>query len=275
LAYEEALKDKTILVTGGTGSFGKKFVELVLTHNPKAVRVLSRNEYFQWQMKQGLSDVRFFIGDIRDRDRIYRASKGCDIIIHAAALKHVSFCEYNPIEAVRTNILGSINIVDCGIDNGVEKVLGISSDKAVDPINLYGATKLVMEKLLIDANVYGGKFSVVRFGNLIGSRGSFFDLLNQKKSDIIPITDTRMTRYWIGMEDAVKFSFKCLDMMEGGEIFIPKMAKIPVNDLVSVLAPDAKKEIIGQQAGEKLSEALIGQGEVGKAEDCESYWVIK
>ena len=208
------LSGKVVLITGGTGSFGKKFTEIVLReHDPKAVRIFSRGEFLQLQMRQQFNDdprLRFFIGDVRDRDRLYRAMDGVDMVVHAAALKQVPVCEYNPIEAVKTNIDGAVNVINAAIDNGVEKVMAISTDKAVHPVNLYGATKLVAEKLFIQGNAYTGgrrtKFSMVRYGNVVGSRGSVVPLfLEQRRTGKVTITDERMTRFWITLEQGVRF----------------------------------------------------------------------
>jgi len=227
-----SLLGKTILVTGGTGSFGKKFTEIGLReYEPKTIRIFSRGELLQLQMRQLFDDdprLRFFIGDVRDKGRLSRAMNGVDIVVHAAALKQVPACEYNPIEAIRTNIDGAANVIDAAIDNKVKKVLAISTDKAVHPVNLYGATKLVAEKLFTQGNAYAGKagtrFSVVRYGNVVGSRGSVIPLfLKQRKSGKITITDARMTRFWITLEQGVRFVIECMDRMHGGEVFVPKI----------------------------------------------------
>src|SRR4030042_3856349 len=231
---------KVILITGGTGSFGQKFTEIVIReHKPKAIRIFSRGELLQQEMRQRFNDdprLRFFIGDVRDRDRVHRAMNGVDIVVHAAALKQVPTCEYNPIEAVKTNIDGTINIIDAAIDNGVERAIAISSDKAVQSINLYGATKLAMERLFVQANVYTGerksKFSCVRYGNVVGSRGSVIPLfLQQRKNGKITITDERMTRFWITIEQEIRFVIDCIGRMHGGEVFIPKIPSMKVTDL--------------------------------------------
>ena len=275
MADEATLRDKTILITGGTGSLGQEVAKAVLAHNPASVRILSRNEYYQFEMKRKFNcdKLRFLIGDIRDRDRMYRASNNCDIIIHTAALKHVSFCEYNPIEAVKTNILGAVNIIDAAIDNGVGKVLAISSDKAVRPINLYGSTKLVMEKLFIDANVYGGKFSCVRFGNFIGSKGSLVDIL-QSQPDTIEVPDENMTRYWITLGEAALFTIKSLLMMNGGEIFIPKMTEESVTQVISRVSPNSKVKVTGVRMPEKICEDLLSPYEQTVAEEREDCWIL-
>jgi UDP-N-acetylglucosamine 4,6-dehydratase len=267
------LKGKTILITGGTGSFGKAFLEeIILNHSPKKVIIFSRDEYKQHLLSKkyppSLYPIRFFIGDIRDKDRLYRAFEGVDIVVHTAALKHVPLCEYNPIEAVNTNILGAQNIINAAIDKGVKKVIAISTDKAVNPINLYGATKLVMEKLLIAANAYVGTkntlFSVVRYGNVIGSRGSVVEyFLSLKKEGIneFPITDIRMTRFWITLKQAVNFVIEAIDEAVGGEIFVPKIPSMKLIDLVKAIEPECKIKIIGIRPGEKIHETLISEDE--------------
>lgn len=277
-------KDKTLLVTGGTGSFGNKFVEIVLKeHNPKSIRIFSRDELKQFQMRQKFNDnpkLRFFIGDVRDKNRLWRAMDDVDIVIHAAALKQVPTCEYNPIEAVNTNINGAINVIDTAIDRGVEKVIALSTDKAAHPVNLYGATKLVAEKLFIQANAYTGgkqpKISVVRYGNVVGSRGSVIPvILNQKNNRVVTLTDERMTRFWITQEQAVHFIINCIDRMHGGEIFIPKIPSMNVVDLIDVLAPECKTEIIGIRPGEKIDETLLTLEESRHTVEFEDYFVIE
>ena len=275
--------DKTILITGGTGSFGKKFTEILLQKsNPRSVRIFSRGELLQMEM-QKLSDdrrLRFLIGDVRDRQRIYRAMNGVDIVVHAAALKQVPACEYNPIEAVRTNIDGSINVIDAAIDNCVEKVIAISTDKAVHPVNLYGATKMVAEKLFIQANTYTGavktKFSCVRYGNVVGSRGSVLPLFNeQKTSGVLTITDNRMTRFLLTLDQGVNFVLGCLEMMQGGEIFVPKIPSVYIMDLADVIAPDAKKKVVGIRPGEKLHEVLLTEDESRHTKEFETLFIIE
>jgi len=257
-------RDKTILITGGSGSLGEAIAKLLLSNGVKSVRILSNDEWQQVQMQRFCTDerLRFLIGDVRDRDRMYRAMNGVNIVIHCAALKHIPICEYNPIEAVKTNILGSINVIDSAIDNEVEKVLAISSDKAVHPINLYGATKLAMEKLITQANVYGTtKFSCVRYGNF-GGRGSVVpQIMQQVESGKVTITDKDMARFWMTLEHASSFTLQCLEMMEGGEVFIPKMTERGIMDIVREIAPEVEIEIIGKRAGEKLHEQLFAEGE--------------
>ena len=280
----EDINGKTILVTGGTGSFGQKFTEIALKeHSPKVIRLLSRGELLQQEMRQRFNDdprLRFFIGDVRDRDRVHRAMNGVDIVVHAAALKQVPTCEYNPIEAVRTNIDGAVNVIDAAIDNGIERVIAISSDKAVHPINLYGATKLVMERLFAQANVYTGwrksRFSCVRYGNVVGSRGSVIPLfLEQRKDGVITITDEKMTRFWITLEQGVRFVIDCIGRMHGGEVFIPKTPSMKITDLADIIAPEAEREVIGIRPGEKVNEILLTEEESRHAQEFANYFVIE
>ncbi len=278
------LSNKVILLTGGTGSFGQKFTEIALSqYDPKVIRIFSRGELLQQEMRQKFNDdrrVRFFIGDIRDRERVYRAMNGVDIVVHAAALKQVPTCEYNPIEAVRTNIDGTLNVIDAAIDNGVEKAIAISSDKAVHPVNLYGATKLVMERLFIQANSYAGgrktKLSCSRYGNVVGSRGSVVPLfLEQREGGKITLTDERMTRFWITLEQGVRFVIDRIGMMHGGEVFIPKTPSMKVTDLAEVIAPGAEREVIGIRPGEKVNEILLTEEEARHAKEFADYFVIE
>lgn len=269
---KDALQNKTIVVTGGTGSFGRKFTEIVLKKfKPKKLIILSRDEFKQHQMAKIFPDtkypIRYFLGDIRDRYRLHRAFEGVDYVIHAAALKQVPALEYNPTEAVKTNVMGADNIVDAAIDTGVKKVIAVSTDKAVSPINLYGASKLVAEKIFIAANAYCGekvKFSVVRYGNVVGSRGSVVPLfINLKKSGerTFPITDERMTRFWITLEQGVNFVIKTLEHAEGGEVFVPRIPSMKIIDLARAIEPDCKFKIIGIRPGEKVHESLISEDE--------------
>lgn len=276
------LKDKTILVTGGTGSFGKKFVSRALETDVKKVIVFSRDELKQYEMAQEYTDprMRFFIGDVRDKERLLRAFEGVDIVVHAAALKHVGVCEYNPFEAIKTNILGAQNIIDAAIDRGVEKVIALSTDKAANPVNLYGATKLASDKLFVAANSYAGikhtRFSVVRYGNVVGSRGSvvpFF--LKMKETGKLPITDERMTRFWITLDQGVQFVIDNLRRMKGGEIFIPKIPSMKVTDLAKAISPDAEVEIIGIRPGEKLHETMITEDDARRTLEYDKYYVIQ
>jgi len=261
------LNNKVILVTGGTGSFGQKFTEIVLRkYKPKKLIIFSRDEMKQYDMKEAFSDkkypnIRYFIGDVRDPERLHRAFHGVDIIVHAAALKIVPTAEYNPFEAVRTNILGAENVINVAIDNNVKKVIALSTDKAANPINLYGATKLCAEKMFVAANnysPYGTKFSVVRYGNVFSSRGSVVPFFKEcRKTGIVPITDKRMTRFWITLEQGVGFVLDCLRIMQGGEIFIPKIPSMRIVDLAKALCPSCKQKVIGIRPGEKLHETLL------------------
>lgn len=261
------LKNSTILVTGGTGSFGNAFVPMTLEkYNPKKIIILSRDEMKQWDMAkkfQGDSRVRFFIGDVRDRERLYRALDGVDYVVHAAATKIVPTAEYNPFECVKTNINGAMNLIDACIDKGVKGVVALSTDKASSPINLYGATKLASDKLFVAGNAYSGehgtRFSVVRYGNVMGSRGSvipFFMSIREK--GVLPITDERMTRFMISLEDGVGLVWHAFEDMIGGEIYVKKIPSMKMTDLARVVAPEATQEIIGIRPGEKLHEQMIG-----------------
>ena len=276
--------DKTILLTGGTGSFGKKFTEMLLnSSNPRSIRIFSRGELLQMEMRNTFIDprIRFFIGDVRDGNRVHRAMNGVDIVVHAAALKQVPTCEYNPLEAVKTNIEGSINIIDAAIDNSVEKVMAISTDKAVHPVNLYGATKMVAEKMFIQANTYTGaagktKFGCVRYGNVVGSRGSVIPLFKeQQQTGSITITDDRMTRFWLTLDQGVQFVINSIERMKGGEIFVPKIPSMKIIDLANVIAPEAKKNVIGIRAGEKLHEVLLTEDESRHTKEYDSFYLIE
>lgn len=272
---------KTILVTGGTGSFGKKFIRKILETEIKKVIVFSRDELKQFEMSQEFTDkrIRFFIGDVRDKDRLLRAFDGVDIVVHAAALKQVGVCEYNPIEAIKTNVLGAQNIIEAAIEREVDKVIALSTDKAAYPVNLYGATKLVSDKLFVSANTYSGmkksRFAVVRYGNVMGSRGSVVPFFNKvKETGKIPITDEKMTRFWITLDQGVQFVIDNLVRMKGGEIFIPKIPSIKVTDLAAAMAPDCKIEIVGIRPGEKLHEAMITEDDARHSLDCGCYYII-
>lgn len=276
------MKDKVVLVTGGTGSFGKKFISKVLTLGVRKVIVFSRDELKQYEMKQEFKDerIRFFIGDVRDKDRLYRAFDGVDIVIHAAAMKHVDACEYNPFEAVKTNINGAQNIIEAAIDCGVEKVIALSTDKACAPVNLYGATKLASDKLFVAANAYVGekktRFSVVRYGNVVGSRGSVVPFFKKiKETGTVPVTDDRMTRFWITLDHGVQFVLDNLERMQGGEIFVPKIPSMKVTDLAKAIAPECKIEIIGIRPGEKLHEAMIMEDDARHTVEFDTYYVIQ
>lgn len=266
------LDNQNILITGGTGSFGRKFVEIVLNENrPRRLIVFSRDELKQHDMRQKFPDgatspMRFFLGDVRDSERLRRAFVDVDIVIHAAALKQVPACEYNPFEAIQTNVIGAKNVIDAAIDRGVKNVVAISSDKAVNPVNLYGASKLCAEKLFVHGNSYSGehgtRFSCARYGNVIGSRGSVVPVfVEQAKRGRLTVTDRRMTRFWLTLEQGVRFVIHCLDKMKGGEVFVPKIPSMGIMELAKVLAPDADIEDVGIRPGEKLHEVLVSEDE--------------
>lgn len=274
--------DSTILLTGGTGSFGRAFLKRMLTlHSPRAVRVFSRDELKQSEMRETYNrdDVRFFIGDVRDAGRLARAAEGCDVIVHAAALKQVESCEYNPFEAVQTNVHGAENIVNVALDVGVPRTIALSTDKAVNPINLYGATKLCAEKLFVQGNTYAAsqpvRFSCVRYGNVVASRGSVIPLfLRQRDTGVLTITDERMTRFFITLDNAVDFVISSAEQMLGGEIFIPKIPSVRITDLATAIAPDARREIIGIRPGEKLHEQLLMSDEARHAFERNDRYVV-
>jgi UDP-N-acetylglucosamine 4,6-dehydratase/5-epimerase len=276
--------DKTILVTGGTGSFGRALLKTVL--NDTAVRkviVFSRDELKQYELQQlypGDGRLRFFIGDVRDYERLFRAFDGVDHVIHAAALKQVPAAEYNPFEAVKTNINGAQNIIDAAINQGVQSVIALSTDKACCPLNLYGATKLVSDKLFVAGNAYVGKhrtrFSVVRYGNVVGSRGSVVPLFKRlAPTGTLPITDERMTRFWITLEQGVRFVMQSLERMNGGELFVPKIPSMRVVDLARAMAPEAKLEFIGIRPGEKIHEEMISVNDARSTVDMGDYYVVQ
>jgi UDP-N-acetylglucosamine 4,6-dehydratase len=278
------LDGKSVLVTGGTGSFGRAFCRLILEQSdPRRVVVFSRDELKQHEMRvQGFDDarLRFFIGDVRDRERLRRAMQHVDYVVHAAALKQVPACEYNPIEAVMTNVTGARNVIEAALDSGVRRVIAVSTDKAVNPVNLYGATKLVAEKLFVQANAYRGtgesRFSCVRYGNVVASRGSVIPLfVEQRKSGKITITDPRMTRFWITIEDGARFVARCLDIMLGGEVFIPKIASMNIMDLAQVVAPDCETDVIGIRPGEKIHEVLVSEDEARHTLETEDMFVVQ
>jgi len=275
-------QDQTILLTGGTGSFGRAFTKIILNKKPKSLRIFDSDEYAQFEASQSLkkNNISYLLGRVEDKDRLYRAMQGVDIVVHAAALKQVPILEYNPFEAVKTNILGSQNIIDCAIDNKVSKALLISSDKAVSPTNLYGATKMVAEKLFVQANSYtGGKntmLSTVRYGNVMASRGSVVPtFLEQAKSNLLTVTDERMTRFWITLEQGVKFVIDSIEKTVGGEIFVPKIPSVKIMDLVRAIAPRAQVKIVGIRNGEKLHESLISQDEARFTQDYGKYFIIE
>jgi UDP-N-acetylglucosamine 4,6-dehydratase len=275
-------EDQRILLTGGTGSFGKHFCKVMLEkYPPGVIRIYSRDELKQFEMRQkfGEKGLRYFIGDVRDRDRLRRAMNGVDIVIHAAALKQVPACEYNPIEAVKTNIQGVQNVIDAAIDAGVKKVVGLSTDKAVNPVNLYGATKLCAEKLFVQGNAYSGggepRFACVRYGNVIGSRGSVIPLfLKQKENGKITVTDQRMTRFWITLDQAVELVVSALVHMQGGEIFVPRIPSMKIVDLARAVAPGCEIQEIGIRPGEKLHEILVTEEEGRNAVSYNGIYVI-
>jgi len=277
------LNNKSILITGGTGSFGKKFIETVLDHyKPKKIIVYSRDELKQFEMQQKWPDgdiMRYFIGDVRDYHRLKMAMTGVDIVVHAAALKQVPAAEYNPFEAVKTNVIGGQNVIDATMAQGVEKVIALSTDKAAAPINLYGATKLTSDKLFIAANNYKGtsdiKLSVVRYGNVMGSRGSVIPFFMKKKeTGVLPITDERMTRFNITLQEGVDFVLQCLDKMWGGELFVPKIPSYRILDVAEAIAPDCKYEIVGIRPGEKLHEEMITETDAINTIKFQDYFVI-
>lgn len=278
------LNNSTILLTGGTGSFGNAFVRKVLTvSDPRRVIVFSRDEMKQWEMAKHFesdSRVRFFVGDVRDRDRMYRAVDGVDYVVHAAATKIVPTAEYNPFEAVKTNILGAMNVVDACIDMGVKKVVALSTDKASSPINLYGATKLASDKLFISGNHYAGqkktRFSVVRFGNVMGSRGSVIPFFIEKagNGEPLPITDSNMTRFMITLPDAVSLVLEAFEDMKGGEIYVRKIPSMGILDIARAVAPESQTQIVGIRPGEKLHEQMIGEEESSHTYEYERYFKI-
>ncbi|MFH1369600.1 MAG: UDP-N-acetylglucosamine 4,6-dehydratase (inverting) [Elusimicrobiota bacterium] len=277
-------KGKTILVTGGTGSFGKKFAKIALDfYKPAKLIVYSRDEFKQFEMRRQFSqykNIRFFIGDVRDKERLWRAFHGVDYVVHAAALKQVPSMEYNPTEAIKTNIIGAMNIIETALDRNVKKIVALSTDKACNPINLYGATKLCSDKLFVAGNSYSGadgtRFSVVRYGNVIGSRGSvvpFF--MEQKEKGILPITHPEMTRFWITLEQCVRFVIKSFERMEGGEIFVPKIPSTNIVDLAKAIAPECKTEIVGIRPGEKLHEVMISEDDAYNTKELNDCFIIQ
>lgn len=280
------LNNSTILITGGTGSFGKQFIQTVMErYEPKKLIIYSRDEYKQYMVREKFKKydkkLRFFIGDVRDRERMRRAFDGVDYVVHAAALKQVPACEYNPFEAVKTNIHGAENIVDNAIDCGVKKVVALSTDKAVNPINLYGATKLASDKLFIGGNAYSGShnttFSIVRYGNVAGSRGSvipFFKALVDRGESDLPVTDIRMTRFWITLDQAVALVFRALEESKGGETYITKIPSFKISDLAAAMSPDGKIREIGIREGEKLHEVMITEYDSINTYEFDDHYII-
>jgi UDP-N-acetylglucosamine 4,6-dehydratase len=277
-------RDSSVMITGGTGSFGKKCIEILLReYHPRRLIVFSRDELKQYDMQNGGFDhpsLRYFLGDVRDRERLHRAMRGVDVVIHAAALKQVPACEYNPIEAVKTNVNGAQNIVEAAIDAGVKKVLGLSTDKAVNPVNLYGATKLCAEKLLVQGNAYAGatgtRFACTRYGNVLGSRGSVIPVfVRQRDSGKITITDRRMTRFWLTLEQGVRFVLNCIERMIGGEVFIPKIPSMRILDLADAIAPGCDIDFVGIRPGEKLHEMMISRDEARHSLELDDRYVIQ
>jgi len=276
--------EQVVLVTGGTGSFGKKFVEIMLReYHPKRLVILSRDELKQHDMREaGYDDarLRYFIGDVRDPSRLQRAFSGVTVVVHAAALKQVPACEYNPFEAIQTNIMGGRNVIDAAIDQGVERILALSTDKAVNPVNLYGATKLCAEKVFVQANAYAGaqetRFSCARYGNVVGSRGSVIPVfMEQRKRGKITVTDSRMTRFWLTLEHGVRFVIRAIEQMHGGEIFVPKIPSMRLVDLAEVVAPGCAIEFIGIRPGEKLHEVLLSEDEARNAVELDEMYIIQ
>ena len=277
------LTDSTILITGGTGSFGRKFTEVVLQkEKPRKIIIFSRDELKQHDMRVQFDDPRlsFFVGDVRDRERLMRAFQAkVDVVVHAAALKQVPSCEYNPFEAIKTNILGAQNVIDAAIDCKITKVLALSTDKAVNPVNLYGATKLCAEKLFVQGNSYVGgrdtRFSCVRYGNVVGSRGSVIPLFQmQRENGAVTVTDDRMTRFWVTLEQGVEFVLRCIKLMRGGEVFVPRLPSMGIMELVKAVAPGCTVHHTGVRPGEKLSETLISADEARHTVTLGSFFII-
>jgi UDP-N-acetylglucosamine 4,6-dehydratase len=276
--------DQVVLITGGTGSFGKKFARIMIDeYHPKKLIIFSRDELKQHQMRMsGFNhpSLRYFIGDVRDLRRLRRAMKGVDVVVHAAALKQVPACEYNPIEAIMTNIIGARNVIDAALDTNVKKVLALGTDKAVNPVNLYGATKLCAEKLFVQSNAYAGgeypKFSCTRYGNVVGSRGSVIPVFQrQRESGTITVTDKRMTRFWLTLEKGVYFVISCIEQMHGGEVFVPKIPSMRIMDLAEAVAPGCDIEYMGIRPGEKLHEVLISRDESRFALELDDRFVVQ
>ncbi len=280
------LNNKTVLITGGTGSFGKKMVQSVLSqYKPKKLIIFSRDELKQFEMGQKWSMakypcLRYLLGDIRDKDRLMMAFRDVDYIIHAAALKQVPAAEYNPEEFIKTNVMGAMNIIDAALHNNIEKVIALSTDKACNPVNLYGATKLCSDKLFTAANVYVGsretRFAVVRYGNVLGSRGSVVPFFKERKqTGVLPITDDRMTRFWITLDQAVHFVLASFSRMQGGEIFVPRIPSMKITDLAQAIAPECKQKVVGIRPGEKIHETLIGADEARNTAQFKECYVVQ
>jgi len=280
---KSSIKGKIILLTGGTGSFGQEFVKIILNeYDPKSLRIYDNRELAAVEMKRKFKDprLRFLMGDVRDKKRLRRAMEGVDIAVHAAALKHITICEYNPIEAIRTNVEGAVNVIDTAIDSGIDRVMAISTDKAVYPVNIYGATKMVAEKLFVQGNSYSGerktKFSCSRYGNVLASSGSVIPLFKeQREKGEITVTDERMTRFFITLEQGVRFVIGCIENMKGGEIFVPKMPSMKITSLAKLIAPEAKIKFIGIRPGEKINEVLITPEEARHARAFEDRFIIE
>jgi len=280
----DPFENKVVMVVGGTGSWGQKFTDIVLReYNPRQIRIFSRGELLQQEMRFRFKDnpkLSFIIGDVRDYEALYRAMYEVDILFYAAALKQIGACEVNPIEAVQTNIYGATNVVTTTINSGVEKVIGISSDKACVPSTLYGATKMVMEKIIIQGNVFVGdrktRLSCVRYGNVMGSRGSVVPIFQeQRKNGVLALTDNRMTRFWLTIAQAVHFSIQCMEIMQGGEVFVPIIPSMRVTDLANAIAPEAEKKFIGIRPSEKLHEVLLTEEEARHAKRHSTYFIIE
>lgn len=280
------LNGKNVLITGGTGSFGKKMVQIILEHyKPNKLIIFSRDELKQFEMSQRWNPnkypcLRYFLGDVRDKERLIHAFHGVDYVIHAAALKQVPAAEYNPTEFVKTNILGAMNIIDAAIFTGVKRVIALSTDKACNPANLYGATKLCSDKLFVAANTFSGHkaslFTVVRYGNVVGSRGSVVPFFKERvKTGVLPITDTRMTRFWITLDQAVHFVLKVLEITKGGEIFVPKIPSMKIVDLAKAIASECEQKVIGIRPGEKIHEALISEDEGRNTIEYNECFIVK
>ncbi len=280
------LNEKDVLITGGTGSFGKKMVQIILqSYRPRRLIIFSRDELKQFEMAQVWSPqkypcIRYFLGDVRDKDRLMRAFHGVDYVVHAAALKQVPAAEYNPTEFIHTNILGAMNIIEAALYNKVKRVIALSTDKACNPVNLYGATKLCSDKLFVAANAYSGhedtRFAVVRYGNVLGSRGSVVPFFKERaKTGVLPITDPRMTRFWITLDQAVHFVLMAAARTRGGEIFVPRIPSMKITDLAQAISPDCRQEIVGIRPGEKLHETLISEDDARKTVEYEDFYAIQ